>query len=166
MDSIVQLIANESYRSEILTSPGLYNEGAVSIVGKHYNGCILEGPSIVFNKSVILPHKVRFGTCPIGPDCLIREEIKGVNACANEPCMRKGTCQSVNGTYTCTCFARFTGRNCQIDMGSPCNQNPPPCKNSGECSEDTLGNYYCRCTPRYTGMHKAITSIENIQHVN
>lgn len=69
VDGQIKLLANSTYRTELLTSPGLYNEGAVLIVGKHYNGCIKEGPSIVFNETVIQAHDTKFGPCPLGDDC-------------------------------------------------------------------------------------------------
>lgn len=64
----LQLLANSTYMSELLTSPGLYNEGAVLIVGNHYVGCMLEGPSIIFNESFIHNHNVQFRSCPIPDD--------------------------------------------------------------------------------------------------
>lgn len=65
--SFFQLLANSSYNHEVLTSPGLYNEGAaVLLIGKQFNGCIQEGPSIVFDKSIISSsHNVKFEPCPL-----------------------------------------------------------------------------------------------------
>lgn len=65
----MQVLANSTFRNELLTSSGLYNEGAILIVGNHYVGCLLEGPSIVFNDSFIHNHNVQFGSCPIDDDC-------------------------------------------------------------------------------------------------
>lgn len=63
-----QLIANNTYNTDLLTNSGFLNEGAILIVGKQFSGCILEGPSIVFNTSVIHPHEVSFIPCPIPTD--------------------------------------------------------------------------------------------------
>ncbi|KAK9871196.1 hypothetical protein WA026_011477 [Henosepilachna vigintioctopunctata] len=70
VDDQTKLIANSSYNHEVLTSPGLYNEGAaVLLIGKQFNGCIQEGPSIVFDKNIIsFSQNVIFGPCPLTDD--------------------------------------------------------------------------------------------------
>ncbi|XP_025835498.1 protein crumbs isoform X2 [Agrilus planipennis] len=152
-----KLIANSSYQSELLTSPGLYYEGAILIVGNHFNGCILEGPSITFHDSVSQPHYVQFGTCPIPYNsCVPREDMKlgrSFDQCNNEPCLRQGKCISKPGSYSCVCHARYTGKNCEIDLGNPCEKTPPVCNNGGKCENDNLGNYVCKCLPGFSGKH-------------
>lgn len=66
--SFFKLLANSTFRNELLTSPALYNEGAVLIIGNHYIGCMLEGPSIVFDETLIHNLNVQFRTCPIPED--------------------------------------------------------------------------------------------------
>lgn len=159
-----------SYRKEILTNPALYDEGAVLIVGNHYNGCMLEGPSIVFNDSIIHPHNVLFGSCPIPLDScmylynifihfflnvyflgLPKSSVKVMqDYCINEPCMRHGTCENGLNTYTCYCAPRYSGKNCEIDNGKPC-EKKNPCKNGATCIDDAMGNYVCNCPNGYSG---------------
>lgn len=177
----IQLLANSTYNSELLSNPELYDEGAILIVGNHFHGCILEGPSIVFNSSIIHPHNIFFGPCPLSSDnCKyrhksysslslapihhfffvpkgnVREDIKSARSydyCMTEPCMRHGRCISTQISYSCLCSARYSGKNCEIDLGNPCARNPPVCKNDGSCTEDSVGNYTCACKPGFTGLY-------------
>jgi hypothetical protein len=61
----VQVVANSTYNSEILNHPDLSDENFVLIVGKDFHGCLLEGPSIVFNKPSVEAHNVEWGPCPL-----------------------------------------------------------------------------------------------------
>lgn len=82
-----------------------------------------------------------------------RQEIKmlpGFDYCMNEPCIRHGTCINSQDSYSCVCSPRYTGKNCEIDMGNPCEKKPNICKNSGICIENN-GNYICNCLPNFTG---------------
>ncbi|XP_063909759.1 protein crumbs isoform X3 [Zophobas morio] len=154
VDNERRLIANSTFQSELLTSPGLYNEGAsVLLVGKQFNGCILEGPSLVFDESVILyNYNVRFEKCPIPDDsCIPKENLQGYDSCTNEPCMRRGTCHNSQNGYTCSCLPRYTGKNCEFEMSNPCDKSPPVCKNGASCTFDNSGEYTCRCPPNFTG---------------
>lgn len=80
-------------------------------------------------------------------DVLVRAPV---DYCIHEPCMQRGVCVSQADTYVCHCTARFSGKNCEIDQGSPCNSNP--C-NSGKCIEDSRGDYSCNCPAGVTGAH-------------
>ncbi|KAJ8978001.1 hypothetical protein NQ317_004546 [Molorchus minor] len=153
VDGETHLIANSSFRNDLLVSPGLYNEGAaVPLIGKHFNGCLLEGPSIVFDATVSSSHNVVFGPCPIPYDsCIPRERIAGFDYCLTEPCMRHGTCVSGQNSYTCVCLPRYTGKNCEIDLGNPCEKTPPVCKNSGTCKAEPVGDFTCVCATGFTG---------------
>ncbi|KAJ8920527.1 hypothetical protein NQ315_005396, partial [Exocentrus adspersus] len=154
VDGETQVIANSSYRNELLISPGLYNEGAaVLLIGQQFNGCLLEGPSIVFHPKIISSnHNVVFETCPIPYDnCIPKEEIVSYDYCLTEPCMRHGTCLSGKKTYTCACLPRYTGKNCEIDLGNPCDRKPAVCKNSATCIPDAVGDFSCTCPPGFTG---------------
>lgn len=71
--------------------------------------------------------------------------------CMTEPCMRHGNCINGESTYSCECTPRYVGKNCEFDLGSPCNKTP--CENDGICSEDTTGNYSCSCPQGFTGRH-------------
>ncbi|CAG9865288.1 unnamed protein product [Phyllotreta striolata] len=151
IDGYTQLLANSSYRNELLISPGLYNEGAaVLLIGKQFNGCLLEGPTVVFDPSIIKSsHNVAFKTCPIPYDSCVP---KGFDWCETEPCMRHGACLSRSDTYTCICNARYSGKNCEIDLGDPCDKLPPLCKNNAaNCTTDASGDFTCTCAPGYTG---------------
>lgn len=53
--------------------------------------------------------------------------------------------------FQCHCTARYSGKNCEIDIGPPCRSNP--CYNSGKCIEDSRGDYVCNCLVGYTGSH-------------
>ncbi|KAB0800392.1 hypothetical protein PPYR_06132 [Photinus pyralis] len=156
VDDHKQLFANATYQSEVLTNPNLYNDGAILIVGNHFIGCILEGPSIIFNKSFIHPHNVIFGVCPIPLNsCSPKEDMKtsrAIDYCINEPCMGQGACHSGSNSYTCTCSPRYSGKNCEIDLGNFCDKKPAICKNGATCIEIN-GNYRCSCAPGYVGVN-------------
>ncbi|XP_017770186.1 PREDICTED: protein crumbs isoform X2 [Nicrophorus vespilloides] len=156
-NKIVVLLANASFRPELLNSPGLYNEGAVLIVGKHYNGCIMEGPSIPFNKTIVQPHNVLFTKCPIPYEtCTVtlvdQMQQRSFDFCKTEPCMMHGACKNEENTYSCICSPRYTGKNCEFDTGNPCDRVPSICRN-GTCIDDPSGYYRCNCFTGFTGKH-------------
>lgn len=106
----------------------------------------------MFNNSEITVAGALFGACPLAPgqcntdhDILIREPV---DHCQNFPCMH-GQCISRPESYECHCPSRFGGRNCDKDLGPPCDKNP--CKNFGTCEEDRIGNYKCYCPHEFTG---------------
>ncbi|KAG8225570.1 hypothetical protein J437_LFUL002087 [Ladona fulva] len=147
------VVANASRNPELLVlgSPvgGTSDPGAVLIVGSGFRGCILEGPGLVLNSSAVQSHHVQWGPCPLNVN-----SCEVVDHCYHEPCMRHGICISRSDRYECRCFARYSGNNCEIDMGSPCEREGfTPCENSGICHEDIMGNYTCTCDPKYTGQH-------------
>nr|CAH7754904.1 unnamed protein product [Callosobruchus chinensis] len=151
VDGETQLIANSSYRSDLLVSPGLYNEGAaVLLVGNHFDGCILEGPSIVFDPNIVLTtQNVLFEPCPLPYDSFPNERAATQDFCVTEPCMRHGTCLSGTNSYTCVCAPRYTGKNCEMDLGNLCEKKTPyckpnPCLNGGVCT-DGFANFTCDC---------------------
>ncbi|XP_063224864.1 protein crumbs isoform X2 [Bacillus rossius redtenbacheri] len=143
-----QVVANSTYNSEILSSD-LSGPGSVLIVGEKFVGCILQGPSIVFNSSEVKHHNVAWGQCPLpSSGCTLTDH------CRNEPCMRHGTCISRQDRYECRCAARYHGNNCEIDKGSPCQQNGANvCLNNGLCEENEMGDYTCICNGPFTGNH-------------
>ncbi|XP_065157140.1 protein crumbs-like [Atheta coriaria] len=154
IDGDEELLANSTHQSDLL-SGDLYNDGAVLIVGKHYNGCILEGPSINFNKSSIQAHSVAFTKCPIPRDtCQVRQDVKMPRAfdfCQTDPCLTHGVCKNEVNTYSCECSPRYAGKNCEIDLGNPCDAVPPVCKNGAVCIDDISGNFKCNCPSGFTG---------------
>lgn len=156
VDGDSKLIANSSHNYALLTSNKLYNERAsVLLIGKNFNGCLLEGPSIVFEPNLISSyHNVIFEQCPIPLDnCVPVEKMTGLDYCLNEPCMRHGTCinDHNHNTYTCACLPRYTGKNCEIDLGNPCERRKPTCKNGATCITDPMGDYRCICPPGFSG---------------
>lgn len=153
------VIANVTYNTIFLTEPP-NDDAAILILGKSYYGCMLHGPGLNFNSSVPNANNiVMFGPCPLmhgkcddAHDTLIRvPQIDQIDYCINEPCMQKGKCISKLDTYECHCTARYAGKNCEIDTGSPCLSDP--CYNNGRCIEDKRGDYQCNCQFGFTGPH-------------
>lgn len=146
------VVANSTHNRDFLTDQDIKNEAAVLILGRQYSGCLLHGPGLTFNNTEISVEGVLFGSCPLAPgqcnpdhDILIREPI---DHCLNLPCMH-GQCLSRTDEYECHCPARYAGKNCDKDLGSPCEKNP--CRNGGSCEEDRIGNYKCFCSNEFTG---------------
>lgn len=145
------IISNNTFNSMFITDQEVKKETAILIVGNKFSGCLLQGPNLIFmtesNGGAV------FGSCPLalGPcsdhDILIR--VPTVDYCQNEPCMRHGECISRADGYECQCYARYSGKNCQIDGGSACRTTP--CKNNGVCEEDANGDFKCKCMTGYTG---------------
>lgn len=160
VEGISTIISNATYNSLFLTDEEIKRETAILIVGNKYSGCLLQGPNLVFktesNGGVV------FGPCPLAvgrcsdTDILIREPI---DHCKNEPCMQHGVCVSKTDGYECKCYARYDGKNCQIDIGSPCRKFP--CKNGATCEEDHKGDFNCHCPYGYIGMLCEQESIVN-----
>lgn len=97
---------------------------------------------------------VVFGHCPLTPGpCSDHDLFTRLpdNFCLNDPCMGHGTCSSSPEGYECRCTARYSGKNCQKDNGSPCAKNP--CENGGSCLENSRGDYQCFCDPNHSGQH-------------
>ncbi|CAG9772773.1 unnamed protein product [Ceutorhynchus assimilis] len=159
VDGESKIIANSTYNNPLLTSSKLYDDmkGSVLLIGKNFNGCLLEGPNVVFDDHLIYyNHNVEFETCPIPMDsCMPTEKMTGMDYCLNEPCMIHGTCinDHNHNTYTCACLPRYTGKNCEIDQGNPCERRPYYCKNGATCVSDQRGDYDCVCEPGFTGKH-------------
>ncbi|XP_069963928.1 protein crumbs isoform X3 [Bactrocera oleae] len=150
IDRTSLVFANSTYNSQFLTNQDIGNEAAILILGNSFSGCLQDGPGLLFiNGSV---QNVVYGPCPLstGPcgdhDALMLGQD---NYCSNNPCMSHGQCTPLNDGYECRCTPRYTGKNCQIDNGSPCARNP--CANGGNCTEDVRGDYQCKCTTNYSG---------------
>ncbi|CAL4113150.1 unnamed protein product, partial [Meganyctiphanes norvegica] len=80
-------------------------------------------------------------------ECPHKLPIPGV--CGSYPCLNGGTCteESSPQPYKCTCPARFTGPQCQVDT-APCSSSP--CLNGGICI--TVGHSYkCQCPSKLSG---------------
>ncbi|XP_066278630.1 fibropellin-1-like isoform X1 [Branchiostoma lanceolatum] len=69
--------------------------------------------------------------------------------CAQSPCQNGGTCTDTGESYTCDCWAAWTGDNCETDVDE-CLQTP--CQNQGSCT-NTAGSYSCSCTDGWTGQN-------------
>ncbi|XP_014260565.1 protein crumbs isoform X1 [Cimex lectularius] len=139
-----QVIANNTLNPEVLTQPDLFSEQDLLQVGNKFDGCILEGPSIVFSSgNHHNSHNVEWGPCP-----LPTTPCRLVEHCANEPCMMHGRCITLPDRYYCQCAPRYSGNICQIDNGPLCNKLP--CKNGATC-HDNKGDYVCNCPAGFAG---------------
>lgn len=151
VDKTSVVIANKTYNSDFINDNEVKNSGAVLLLGKTFSGCLLQGPGLLFNTSAITAEGVLFGPCPLKPgpctdhDVLIRNVV---DHCRDLPCLH-GQCISTSDGYQCHCTARYTGKNCQQDLGPPCDRQP--CRHSASCFEDNRGEYSCICGPGYTG---------------
>lgn len=152
-----QVIANATYNSAILSLPE-YDDNSSLIIGEGFKGCILQGPGILFRRNETVNNGAVFGPCPLeskgcGPHSaggLAAVAVSTTDFCHHEPCMMHGTCVSRQDRYECHCYARYSGNNCQIDNGPPCDSSP--CRNGGTCTEESDGNYSCTCIPGFTGI--------------
>ncbi|CAH2068094.1 unnamed protein product, partial [Iphiclides podalirius] len=155
VDRETQVISNVTWNPELLSPSGLEAEGAVLLVGNVFSGCIHEGPQLEFHAANAHTRNVVFGQCPLTTDeCIDRKDVLRIppkDYCYNEPCMRHGTCISRHDRYECHCTARYTGNNCEVDAGDPCQS--APCRHGARCLEDAAGDYACLCAPGFHGVH-------------
>lgn len=148
------VIANATYNTLFLTDQEIRNEAAVLILGTTYSGCMLHGPGLIFNTTAMRTQVTVFGPCPLmqGPctnqDVLVRTPV---DHCVHDPCMQHGACISRSDSYECHCTPRYSGKNCEMDTGPPCQSEP--CKYGATCTEDNRGDYQCHCAPGFTGSH-------------
>ncbi|XP_017848207.1 protein crumbs isoform X3 [Drosophila busckii] len=154
VDRAAIIFANSTYNSQFLTNQDIGNEAAILILGNSFSGCLLDGPGLQFVNGSMTVQNAVFGVCPLTPgSCSEHEQFTRVqdNYCLNDPCMGHGTCSSTNEGYECRCTARYSGKNCQKDNGSPCAKNP--CSNGGSCLENSRGDYQCFCDATHSGQH-------------
>ncbi|KAM8705688.1 hypothetical protein ACLKA7_010053 [Drosophila subpalustris] len=148
------IFANSTYNSQFLTNQDIGSEAAILILGNSFSGCLLDGPGLQFVPGNMTIQNAVFGVCPLsyGP-CSEQELLTRPqdNYCLNDPCMGHGTCTSNAEGYECRCTARYSGKNCQKDNGSPCAKGP--CNNGGTCRENTRGDYQCICDANHMGEH-------------
>ncbi|XP_022786256.1 uncharacterized protein LOC111326510 [Stylophora pistillata] len=73
------------------------------------------------------------------------------DACANDPCNRRGTCQVgfTQKDYRCVCSLGFTGQDCLSDIDE-CSEGTHSCDINADCS-NTDGSYECICNPGFHG---------------
>ncbi|KJH45106.1 cadherin domain protein [Dictyocaulus viviparus] len=67
--------------------------------------------------------------------------------CSEAPCENGGTCYVVDRTYQCSCPARYSGKNCEIDT-DPCGSRPCPL---GIQCIPFYNQYLCKCPNGFTG---------------
>ncbi|XP_037950728.1 protein crumbs isoform X2 [Teleopsis dalmanni] len=154
VDRTPRIFANSTYNSQFLTNQDIGNEAAILILGNSFSGCLLDGPGLQFLNGSMTVQNVVFGACPLGNGpCSDVDKLLYAqdNFCNNDPCMGHGLCISHADNYECRCTPRYSGKNCQMDNGSPCSKSP--CLNSGSCLEDNRGEYQCLCLPNHTGKH-------------
>ncbi|XP_014215868.1 protein crumbs [Copidosoma floridanum] len=141
-----QVVANSTYNSEVFTLPDHSSSGSngTLIVGDGFRGCILQGPSILFNDS--LSNGAVFGTCPL--------DNKPCSPCINNPCRNGGSCaEDQHGDFSCQCAPGFVGMRCEALAGSRICETSNPCRNEASCTELADGDYRCDCRPGWTGRH-------------
>ncbi|KAG7303794.1 hypothetical protein JYU34_010690 [Plutella xylostella] len=155
VDKDTQVIANVTWNPELLSPGRLERGGAVVLVGNLFSGCVREGPQLEFHPASAADHNVMFGPCPLADDdCsqdrkeVFREPL--TDHCYNEPCMRHGTCISRQDRYECHCTARYSGNNCEVDLGPAC--GAAPCR-AGACRDLPTGDYVCQCPDHLRGKH-------------
>ncbi|RZC32589.1 cubilin, partial [Asbolus verrucosus] len=83
----------------------------------------------------------------VGPNGCIRS-LQPIGPCAPNPC-RHGICRPNGTDYTCDCYRRYTGRNCE-SFKNLCASNP--CQNGGTCTSYLGMSYRCSCPSSYTGL--------------
>ncbi|XP_068155556.1 protein crumbs isoform X3 [Drosophila tropicalis] len=156
VDRAATIFANSTYNSQFLTNQDIGNEAAILILGNSFSGCLLDGPGLQFANGSMTVQNAVFGVCPLnqGP-CSEHDVFTRVqdNFCLNDPCMGHGTCTSNADGYECRCTARYSGKNCQKDNGSPCAAGKNPCTNGGSCMENSRGDYQCFCDANHSGQH-------------
>nr|XP_046263163.1 coagulation factor IXa [Scatophagus argus] len=64
------------------------------------------------------------------------------NQCKSSPCLNQGTCKDQLGSYSCSCSAGFTGRNCEIGIAKRCDVN------NGDCMHfcESMGTFGAKCS--------------------
>lgn len=150
----LSLAANSTYNSQFLTNQDIGSEAAILILGNSFSGCLLDGPGLQFVVGNMTIQNVVFGPCPLSYGACSEQETftrPQDNYCLNDPCMGHGTCTSNAEGYECRCTARYSGKNCQKDNGSPCAKSP--CNNGGTCRESPRGDYQCLCDANHSGDH-------------
>lgn len=91
--------------------------------------------------------RIFFKNLPLNESFFSCETIQTV--CTNDYCSNHGICyiDATTGisTLKCTCYADYTGTNCQtaINTNSLCSQNP--CGSNGTCITISNSSYYCLC---------------------
>lgn len=63
-------MANATYNSELMSSDLTLMDGTSKLViGEGFFGCMLEGPSLIFNNTISEKNNIEWGRCyhPIGP---------------------------------------------------------------------------------------------------
>ncbi|XP_062249754.1 coagulation factor IXa [Platichthys flesus] len=64
------------------------------------------------------------------------------NQCISSPCLNKGSCKDLLGSFTCTCEEAFTGRRCEIALLKRCDVN------NGDCLHfcEAMGTFGAKCS--------------------
>ncbi|XP_049806323.1 protein crumbs [Schistocerca nitens] len=138
-------VANSTFNPEIIQYSEMFRNNVV-LLGREFVGCILEGPGLVLTTSVDSQQNVRWEPCPLPTKSCYKPD-----PCAGDPCRMRGECIPLDDSYECRCNARYSGNNCELDLGHPCDRNP--CQYGGRCQIDDFGNYSCICDPMRTGQH-------------
>lgn len=150
VDQETVVIANTTSNSSSLIDLGLLSPEPRLRIGANFTGCILQGAGTELTTSLIKHSGVDWNNCPLpdGTDCSGYDE----DQCFSQPCGRHGVCTSTPEGPMCTCYTRYSGKNCEGDSGPLCHRPEFQCLNQGMCQEDRLGNStYCACPVGFTG---------------
>ena len=71
-----------------------------------------------------------------------------IDECKSSPCLHGGNCTHGINFYNCTCPARYTGANCEVDTVDDCVGHP--CQNNASCV-DGVNHFNCTCVPGFEG---------------
>ncbi|XP_051764025.1 coagulation factor IXb isoform X5 [Ctenopharyngodon idella] len=72
---------------------------------------------------------------------------KDGDQCQSSPCQNSGICVGGMNTYTCWCPARFSGKNCELEMAKQCHVNNGGCMHF--CIVDQIYGAVCDCAEGY-----------------
>ncbi|CAG9855166.1 unnamed protein product [Phyllotreta striolata] len=73
------------------------------------------------------------------------------NPCSSNPCVNGACSLNVSqGSYQCSCFRHWRGKNCDVLSADAC--TPNPCRNDGEC-QNVNNRIRCKCKAGYSGRY-------------
>ncbi|XP_076046639.1 cell polarity complex component crumbs isoform X2 [Oratosquilla oratoria] len=150
LDNTTVMVANTTGPQSHLIDLFLWSPEPELVVGGGFTGCLLQGANTKFTDPLAKHFAVNWGQCPLpdGQDC----RGYNVDPCFTRPCGHHGRCVATGEEYTCDCFIRYSGTNCEVDTGPLCSRDEFQCQNGGLCQEDRSGNFTtCACQLGFAG---------------